>query len=152
LILDFRSNDMILNYANGKDLKRYAHAGVITPDHVIRTKPWPLVLPAPEAGKLADFKSAAQQAARIFMDEYAAYFSRHKTRANGASIHDPLPRVVLVPGLGLFGLGASAKEARVAADVAEAAVEGITGAEVIGAFKPISEADTFDIEYWPLEV
>jgi NAD(P)-dependent dehydrogenase (short-subunit alcohol dehydrogenase family) len=125
---------------------------VITPDHVIRTKPSPLVLPAPEVGKLADFKSAAQAAARTFMDEYAAYFERHKTRANGASTHDPLPRVALVPGLGLFGLGTSAKEARVAADVAEAAVEGITGAEAIGAFTSISEADTFDIEYWPLEV
>jgi rhamnose utilization protein RhaD (predicted bifunctional aldolase and dehydrogenase)/NAD(P)-dependent dehydrogenase (short-subunit alcohol dehydrogenase family) len=152
LVLDFRSNDTILNYVNGKDLKRYARAGLITPDHVIRTKPWPLVLPAPEVSKLADFKSAAQQAARTFMDEYAAYFARHEARTNGAAIHDPLPRVVLVPGLGLFGLGASAKEARVAADVAEAAVEGITGAEAIGAFKSISEADTFDIEYWPLEV
>ena len=152
LVLDFRSNDAILNYVNGKDVKRYARAGVITPDHVIRTKPSPLVLPAPEVGKLADFKSAAQAAARTFMDEYAAYFERHKTRANGASIHDPLPRVALVPGLGLFGLGTSAKEARVAADVAEAAVEGITGAEAIGAFTSISEADTFDIEYWPLEV
>ena len=152
LVLDFRSNDTILNYVNGKDVKRYARAGVTTPDHVIRTKPSPLVLPAPEVGKLADFKSAAQAAARTFMDEYAAYFERHKTRANGASIHDPLPRVALVPGLGLFGLGTSAKEARVAADVAEAAVEGITGAEAIGAFTSISEADTFDIEYWPLEV
>src|SRR6476620_8594704 len=152
LVLDFRSNDVILNYVNGRDVKRYARAGLITPDHVIRTKPWPLVLPAPEAGKLADFKSAAEQAARAFMDDYAAYFARHKTRANGASIHDPLPRVVLVPGLGLFGLGTSAKEARVAADVAEAAVEGITGAEAIGAFTSISEADTFDIEYWPLEL
>jgi len=152
LVLDFRSNDTILNYVNGKDVKRYARAGVITPDHVIRTKPSPLVLPAPEVGKLVDFKSAAQAAARTFMDEYAAYFERHKTRANGASIHDPLPRVALVPGLGLFGLGTSAKEARVAADVAEAAVEGITGAEAIGAFTSISEADTFDIEYWPLEV
>jgi rhamnose utilization protein RhaD (predicted bifunctional aldolase and dehydrogenase)/NAD(P)-dependent dehydrogenase (short-subunit alcohol dehydrogenase family) len=152
LVLDFRSNDTVLNYVNGKDVKRYARAGLITPDHVIRTKPWPLVLPAPEAGKLADFKSAAQQAARTFTDDYAAYFARHKTRANGASIHDPLPRVVLVPGLGLFGLGTSAKEARVAADVAEAAVEGITGAEAIGAFTSISEADTFDIEYWPLEL
>ncbi len=152
LVLDFRSNDTILNYVSGKDVKRYARAGLITPDHVIRTKPWPLVLPAPEAGKLADFKSAAQQAARTFTDDYAAYFARHKTRANGASIHDPLPRVVLVPGLGLFGLGTSAKEARVAADVAEAAVEGITGAEAIGAFTSISEADTFDIEYWPLEL
>jgi rhamnose utilization protein RhaD (predicted bifunctional aldolase and dehydrogenase)/NAD(P)-dependent dehydrogenase (short-subunit alcohol dehydrogenase family) len=152
LVLDFRSNGTILNYVNGKDVKRYARAGVITPDHVIRTKPSPLVLPAPEVGKLADFKSAAQAAARTFMDEYAAYFERHKTRANGASTHDPLPRVALVPGLGLFGLGTSAKEARVAADVAEAAVEGITGAEAIGAFTSISEADTFDIEYWPLEV
>ena len=152
LILDFRSNDVILNYVNGKDVKRYARAGLITPDHVIRTKPWPLVLPAPEAGKLADFKSAAEQAARAFMDDYAAYFARHKARANGAPMHDPLPRVVLVSGLGLFGLGTSAREARVAADVAEAAVEGITGAETIGAFASISESDTFDMEYWPLEL
>ena len=152
LVLDFRSNDVILNYVNGKEIKRYARAGLITPDHVIRTKPWPLVLPPPQAGNLADFKSAAQQAARAFMGDYAAYFSRHKARANGASMHDPLPRVVLVPGLGLFGLGACAKEARVAADVAEAAVEGITGAEAIGAFASISEADTFDMEYWPLEL
>ena len=152
LVLDFRSNDVILNYVNGRDVKRYARAGLITPDHVIRTKPWPLVLPAPEAGKLADFKSAAEQAARAFMDDYAAYFARHKARANGAPMHDPLPRVVLVPGLGLFGLGTGAKEARVAADVAEAAVEGITGAETIGAFASISESDTFDMEYWPLEL
>jgi rhamnulose-1-phosphate aldolase/alcohol dehydrogenase len=152
LVLAFRSNDVILNYVNGKDVKRYARAGLITPDHVIRTKPWPLVLAAPEAGKIADFKSAAEQAARAFMDDYAAYFARHKARANGAPMHDPLPRVVLVPGLGLFGLGTSTKEARVAADVAEAAVEGITGAETIGAFASISESETFDIEYWPLEL
>jgi NAD(P)-dependent dehydrogenase (short-subunit alcohol dehydrogenase family) len=60
--------------------------------------------------------------------------------------------VVLVPGLGLFGLGASAKDARIAADVAEAAAEGISGAEATGAFKSISEADMFDVEYWPLEL
>ncbi|HSJ42206.1 MAG TPA: bifunctional aldolase/short-chain dehydrogenase [Xanthobacteraceae bacterium] len=152
LVLAFRSNDVILNYVNGKDVKRYARAGLITPDHVIRTKPWPLVLPAPEAGKIADFKSAAEQAARAFMDDYAAYFARHNARTDGTPMHDPLPRVVLVPALGLFGLGTSAREARVAADVAEAAVEGITGAETIGAFASISESDTFDMEYWPLEL
>jgi rhamnose utilization protein RhaD (predicted bifunctional aldolase and dehydrogenase)/NAD(P)-dependent dehydrogenase (short-subunit alcohol dehydrogenase family) len=152
LVLAFRSNDVILNYVNGKDVKRYARAGLITPDHVIRTKPWPLVLAAPEAGKIADFKSAAEQAARAFMDDYAAYFARHNARTDGTPMHDPLPRVVLVPRLGLFGLGISAKEARVAADVAEAAVEGITGAETIGAFASISESDTFDMEYWPLEL
>jgi rhamnulose-1-phosphate aldolase/alcohol dehydrogenase len=152
LILHFRSSDTILNYVSGKDIMRYARAGLITPDHVIRTKPWPLIVAAPEAGNLDAFKNAVQQAADRFMDDYAAYFTRQKARANGATMHDPLPRVVLVPGVGLFGLGATAKEAHVAADVAEAALEGISGAESIGTFKSISESDMFDVEYWPLEL
>ncbi len=152
LIMHFRSSDTIVDYVSGKDITRYARAGLITPDHVIRTKPWPLIVPAPEAGKLDAFKDAIEQAAHRFMQDYAAYFARHTARASGAAMHDPLPRVVLVPGLGLFGLGASAKDARVAADVAEAAIEGITGAEAIGAFKSISESDMFDVEYWPLEL
>jgi NAD(P)-dependent dehydrogenase (short-subunit alcohol dehydrogenase family) len=59
--------------------------------------------------------------------------------------------VVLVAGLGLFGLGRSKKDARIAADLAEAAVETITDAEAIGRFESISEADMFDVEYWSLE-
>ncbi len=64
---------------------------------------------------------------------------------------DPLPRVVLVPGLGLFGLGRSRKDAAIAADLAEAAVSTITDAEAVGRFESISEADMFDCEYWSLE-
>ncbi len=152
LILEFRASAAILNYVNGKHAAAYTRAGVITPDHVIRAKPWPLILAAPEAGQLDGFKNAAQQAARKFMDDYKAYFERNKARATGAAMHDPAPRVVLVPGLGLFGLGASTKDARIAADIAEATAEGITDAEAIGRFTPISEADMFDCEYWPLEL
>jgi len=152
LILDFRSNDEILTFVNGQDVERYARAGVVTPDHVIRTKPWPLIVPAPQASKLDDFKKAVQRAVGSYERDYAAYFGRESARAHAIKMHDPLPRVVLVPGLGLFGLGASAKDARIAADVAEAAIEGISGAERIGAFKSISEADMFDVEYWPLEL
>jgi NAD(P)-dependent dehydrogenase (short-subunit alcohol dehydrogenase family) len=64
---------------------------------------------------------------------------------------DPLPRVALVPGLGLFGLGRTKEDARIAADIAQSAIEVITDAEAIGRFESISEADIFDIEYWPLE-
>ena len=152
LILDFRSSNEILNYVSGKDVARYARAGVITPDHVIRTKPWPLIVPAPEAGKLDDFKKAVHQATRTYKADYDGYFSRQKARASGTAMHDPLPRVVLVPGLGLFGLGVNARDACIAADIAEAAAAGISGAEAIGTFKSISEADTFDVEYWPLEL
>src|SRR4051812_12769624 len=51
-ILDFRTNDAILNFVNGAEVARYSQAGVVTPDHTIRTKNWPLIVPAPEAGKL----------------------------------------------------------------------------------------------------
>ena len=58
---------------------------------------------------------------------------------------------MLVPGLGLFGLGRTKRDAAIAADIAEAWIEGISDAEAIGRFESISEADMFDCEYWPLE-
>ena len=58
---------------------------------------------------------------------------------------------LLVPGLGLFGLGRAKKDARIAADLAEAAIATITDAEAIGRFESIGEADMFDVEYWSLE-
>jgi rhamnose utilization protein RhaD (predicted bifunctional aldolase and dehydrogenase)/NAD(P)-dependent dehydrogenase (short-subunit alcohol dehydrogenase family) len=152
LILEFRSDPTILDFVNGAQLARYSQAGVVTPDHTIRTKNWPLVVPAPEAGKLDDFKRAAHAAAQAYVERYQAYFARHNARVGGRKIAlDPLPRVVLVPGLGLFGLGRSKKDARIAADLAQCAVEVITGAEAIGRFESISEAEMFDMEYWSLE-
>jgi rhamnose utilization protein RhaD (predicted bifunctional aldolase and dehydrogenase)/NAD(P)-dependent dehydrogenase (short-subunit alcohol dehydrogenase family) len=151
-ILDFRSSEAILHYVNGRDVARYARAGVITPDHVIRVKPWPLVVAAPQQGKLDAFQRAAHKAAQKFIGAYTGYFARNRKRANGAAMHDPAPRVVLVPGLGLFGLGDTAKDARIAADIAQAAVAGVTDAEAIGRFTSISPADMFDVEYWPLEL
>ncbi|MEA2952689.1 MAG: hypothetical protein QOD40_2969 [Alphaproteobacteria bacterium] len=152
LVLDFRANETILNFVNGKEIARYASQGVITPDHIIRTKNWPLILPAPADGDLDTFKAAAQQATKKFAEHYRGYFERQSVRVGGNKIMlDPLPRVALVPGLGLFGLGRSMRDARIAADVAEAAVEGITDAEAIGRFESISEDDVFDCEYWSLE-
>ncbi|MEA2976171.1 MAG: hypothetical protein QOF19_1691 [Alphaproteobacteria bacterium] len=152
LVLDFRANETILNFVNGKEIARYASQGVITPDHIIRTKNWPLIAPAPADGDLDTFKAATRQAAKKFAEHYRGYFERQSARVGGNKIMlDPLPRVALVPGLGLFGLGRSRREARVAADVAEAAVKGITDAEAIGRFESISEEDIFDCEYWSLE-
>jgi NAD(P)-dependent dehydrogenase (short-subunit alcohol dehydrogenase family) len=152
LILDFRTNDQIMNFVNGRDLRRYAMAGVVTPDHTIRTKNWPLVIAAPDADALDTAGMEARAAVDAFRRNYLAYFERHNARCGGGRrILDPLPRIVLAPGLGLFGLGRSKKEAAIAADLAEAAVEAITGAEAIGRFESISEAEMFDIEYWALE-
>jgi len=152
LILEFRSNDAIRNFVNGADVARYARAGVVTPDHTIRTKNWPLVVAPPEGGEPDEFKRQAAAAVAQFIAHYKAYFARNNARAGGVKqMLDPLPRVALVPGLGLFGLGRAKKDARIAADLAEAAIATITDAEAIGRFESIGEADMFDVEYWSLE-
>jgi rhamnose utilization protein RhaD (predicted bifunctional aldolase and dehydrogenase)/NAD(P)-dependent dehydrogenase (short-subunit alcohol dehydrogenase family) len=153
LVLEFRTSEAIRNFVNGAELARYGQRGVITPDHAIRTKGWPLIVPPPEAGKAEAFKRAARQAVEAFVANYRAYFARHNARTGGRkTMLDPLPRVALVPGLGLFGMGPTKREAIIAADIAEAWVEGVTDAEAIGTFTSISEADMFDCEYWALEL
>jgi rhamnose utilization protein RhaD (predicted bifunctional aldolase and dehydrogenase)/NAD(P)-dependent dehydrogenase (short-subunit alcohol dehydrogenase family) len=152
LIVEFRGGETVLNFLRAKGLHRLAHAGVITPDHTIRTKNWPLVLPTPATGALDEFARTAQRRAEEFVVQYRRYFERNNARVGGGKRQlDPLPRVVLVEGLGLFGLGRSKRDAVIAADIAEAWVEGVGEAEAIGRFESISEAEMFDCEYWPLE-
>jgi NAD(P)-dependent dehydrogenase (short-subunit alcohol dehydrogenase family) len=111
-----------------------------------------LILPAAKAGQLDAFKRLSEKAVARYVESYKSCFARENARVAGArTMTDPLPRVVLVPGLGLYGLGRSARDARIAADLAEAAVATITDAEAIGQFQPIAEADIFDCEYWPIE-
>ncbi len=151
-VIEFRNSPEILRFVNGAELDRYSQQGVVTPDHTIRTKNWPLLVPPPEHGKADDFKRDVAQAVADFSENYRAYFERNNARVGGVKrILDVAPRVVLVPGVGMFGLGRSKKDAAVAADVAESAVAAITDAEAIGTFESISEADMFDCEYWSLE-
>ena len=151
-VLDFRSGPAILDYVNGAGLERYSQSGVATPDHTIRTKSWPMLAPAPASGDAAGFEAAIGNAVAAFVDRYRDYFRRNAKRHADAKVElDPMPRVVLVPGVGLFGLGRTAADARIAADIAESTVETVTDAEAIGRFESASEADLFDVEYWSLE-
>jgi NAD(P)-dependent dehydrogenase (short-subunit alcohol dehydrogenase family) len=91
-------------------------------------------------------------AVESYAARYRAYFERHNARAQPPKKSlDARPRVVLAPGLGLFGVGASRSEARIAADIAETNIAVITAAEAMDRFESISEADTFEMEYWSLE-
>jgi rhamnulose-1-phosphate aldolase/alcohol dehydrogenase len=152
LLLEFRGGPKVLDYVNGGELARYSQQGTVTPDHVIRTKARPLIVPPPEAGALEAFRDAAARALADYVAKYHAYFGRNNARqAKPKTELDPMPRVILVPGLGLFGLGETVKAARIAADLAEANIEVIADAESIGRYEVIPEADIFDMEYWSLE-
>ena len=151
-ILDFRGGPAVRDFVAGVELGRCGVAGPVTPDHAIRTKPWPVILPAPEAGDLDGFATGAEAAIRDYEARYRDYFERTNARLGGIKTPlDAAPRVLLVPGLGLFAAGNSAKAARIAADLAEANVAVILEAEAIGAYRSIVEPDLFDIEYWSLE-
>lgn len=149
LVLAHRGGDAVMNYVNGKDLGRYSQADVVTPDHAIRTKGLPLVLPAPEPWNLAGFAAQAAAATARYVAVYGDYFEQHK--GPGLVMLNPLPKVILVPGVGLFAADRMVREAEIVADLAESAIAVISEAENTGRFESISEQDLFDIEYWSLE-
>lgn len=151
-IMDFRTDAAIRRYVDDTKLSEYSQRGIATPDHSLRTKNWPLLLPAPMSSQLSQWDETIRIAIAEFVANYRAYFERHHAIAIPKRIMlDPMPRVVLIPGLGLIGVGNSKKAAAVAADIAVATVECIAAAESIGKFTPVSEADMFDMEYWSLE-
>ncbi len=151
-VADFRTSDRVRAFLASGDLQRLADTGVSTPDLSIRIKTGPVVLPSPRSGDLASFAAAAKQAIADYVAAYADYFRTNDARDDVArTMLDPMPRLALVPGLGMFGFGRTLKDARIASDVGEMWIEAVAGAEAIGRFRPLSKPELFELEYWSLE-
>jgi rhamnose utilization protein RhaD (predicted bifunctional aldolase and dehydrogenase)/NAD(P)-dependent dehydrogenase (short-subunit alcohol dehydrogenase family) len=148
-VLSLRTSDTILAFLERKDLRELVKLGSATPDHVIRTKPWPLVL---DAASAAEDRSALTANLSDYRLAYDAYFAK-MCAAKGVSLKklDSSPKVVLVPGLGIVTQGATSAEAEAAADIYEHTVEVMSTASEIGTYTPVSAEDLFDVEYWSLE-
>ncbi len=147
-VLTFRGNEVIRDYVNGIELSRYALAGPATPQNLPYPKPWPVVLPAPELGRRAACASAARRAIEDYAADYRSYFRRHAQRlTSGERLHDPLPRIALVRGLGFFAAGADAAAAAATADLMEATIATVAGAESLGRYESLDEEQIFDAEY-----
>jgi rhamnose utilization protein RhaD (predicted bifunctional aldolase and dehydrogenase)/NAD(P)-dependent dehydrogenase (short-subunit alcohol dehydrogenase family) len=150
-LFDLRRGERISTFVDGAGVNDYALRGVATPEHVIRMKRLPLVL-ARLDGPLEGWSASAATALRRYIADYDTYFAANNARVGGDRRKlDPLPRVIVVPGLGVIGSGRTAAEASISADVAEAWIDAIVDAESIGRYASISEAQHFDMEYWSLE-
>jgi rhamnose utilization protein RhaD (predicted bifunctional aldolase and dehydrogenase)/NAD(P)-dependent dehydrogenase (short-subunit alcohol dehydrogenase family) len=148
----FRTSPEILKFVGADNVGDLARRGVSTPDLSIRIKTGPMVLPAPELASFAGYGQVIRDRVAAFTADYAAYFTRNNTRVGGDRVMlDPMPRLTLVPGVGLFGHGRTMKDAKIAADCAEMWIEALVGAEAIGEFRPLSHDQLFDLEYWSLE-
>lgn len=148
-VLDIRQSSDIASFLSRHDVDALAKRGVVTPDHVIRTKQFPLVLDYEAV--LAD-RSLIDKGLQTFASEYLAYFNREAQRFNGdKTMLPPLPNVVWLAPFGVIGIGADKRAARIASDLAEQTLKVMELGEAAGGFYPIEAADTFDMEYWSLE-
>jgi rhamnose utilization protein RhaD (predicted bifunctional aldolase and dehydrogenase)/NAD(P)-dependent dehydrogenase (short-subunit alcohol dehydrogenase family) len=151
-IFDCREGPDVETLLADEKLSSCTLRGPATPDHIIRLKGKPLVLDAPMHAALDRWGDRATRAVRDYVEEYETYFVRQNKRAGGTKKPlDPMPRIILLPGFGFVGVGKDKAEAKVAADLFEAAIQSILGAEAIGRYEPIGEDDQFDMEYWSLE-
>jgi len=139
-------------FASSKECKTWSQIGTATPDHVIRTKQKPLLLNPQHLDDPERLRSELEQALQRYEQAYHKYFVTHQAK-QGVNLKelDPLPRVLLVAGLGLVTMGKTAKETNIAADLYEHTIGIIQSAFDIGAYAPLNEADLFDMEYWSLE-
>ncbi|CAN7698460.1 bifunctional aldolase/short-chain dehydrogenase [Rhizobium sp. LjRoot98] len=152
MIGEFRTSPAILDFVNAAEVEDMASRGVSTPDLSIRIKTGPMVLPAPDASNLDGYKVAIADRVAQFVENYTAYFEANDGRDDVKRVMlDPMPRLTLLPGLGMFGHGRTLKDAKIAADVGEMWIEAARDAESIGRFQPVSKPDLFDLEYWSLE-
>jgi rhamnose utilization protein RhaD (predicted bifunctional aldolase and dehydrogenase)/NAD(P)-dependent dehydrogenase (short-subunit alcohol dehydrogenase family) len=150
--LCLRTSDAIRAFVDNPELEQWSQRGVITPEHVIRTKRVPMLLDVAAHDGPNAVRRHIQSQLSHYRNAYRAYVARHaKASRLDVKESDPDPRIVLVPGLGIIAAGRTPAAAQAAADVYEHTVDTITDAQAVGVFQPLPEGDLFDIEYWSLE-
>ncbi|MBT7236087.1 MAG: bifunctional aldolase/short-chain dehydrogenase, partial [Gammaproteobacteria bacterium] len=149
-IVNYRTNKDIQYFMNGVDAKKYSHLGTVTPDHVIRIKPYPLIINLASSDDINTFRIKAKKAIVKYKSEYVAYYKKHSKKKK-LTMLDPYPRIIYVTGMGMFSIGNTYNAALIAGDVAETNARVIASVEETSTYQTIKEKDIFDIEYWSLE-
>ena len=126
--------------------------GTATPDHVIRTKQKPLLLNLKQWQSVDLLRDEVASELETYYKNYRQYFKFNKD-AKGVDKKelDPLPRVLLVAGLGLVTIGKTIKETKIAADIYQHTIDIIHKSFSVGDYAPLKSDDLFDMEYWSLE-
>ncbi len=140
----FDDSEVVTQFVGSKDLEPLAALGTSCPDHFLRTKIRPLVLPA-------DADDAALDAAlEAYRADYAAYYDRCR-HPDSPAMRDPNPVIYLVPGVGMISFAKDKPTARIASEFYVNAINVMRGASAIDTYTGLDEQEAFDIEYWLLE-
>ena len=147
----FDDSETVLDFVGGEKLASLAALGTSCPDHFLRTKIWPLVLPFDPAREgLAELTARVKPAIEAYRVRYAGYYDRCK-RPGSPQMRDANPVVYLVPGVGMLTFAADKATARIAGEFYVNAINVMRGAASVSTYRGLPEQEAFDIEYWDLE-
>lgn len=132
------TSNLACGFSSIPNLDQVANRGPLTPDHVIRTKSFPLIYNDQLDKDLTDY-----------VEEYEAYFQRNATPE--LKQLDPAPRWAVWPRHGVFCFGKSIKEADIIRDIVQHTYRCIQWAEALEGYRSLPEKDLFEVEYWELE-
>ena len=151
-VVNYRLNKHLKYFMNGKNVRSYSSKGTATPDHVIRVKPFPLIITPKKNSSIDEFKITAKKAFENYRKKYINYFNVNNNKVKAKKVMlDTSPRVVLVQNVGVFTIGKDLNAAKIAGDLTETNAKVIASVEETSAYKFIPEKDIFDVEYWSLE-
>ena len=165
VVLRFDDDEDIRELAGAPEAARLTQIGPATPDHTIYSKRLACFVPLRDPTSPAAVIDALRTAVPRFVQEYTAYFEAHRhgdvmmPSAGGPAalavtptLSDPHPRVVLLPGLGMFTSGKDARTAGIVADIYHHTAWVIRAASALGPYTSLSAQDAFNVEFWPLEL
>ena len=151
-ILHLDKSQTCLEFVNSQNLKKIASIGTSCPDHFLRTKRLPLVLPSLSSliKKEDNLKLVIQNHLTKYKEAYTKYYQRNKNK-NSPNLRDPYPVIVLIPEYGMMSFAKNKPTARVASEFFCNAINVMKGAEGISKYTGLTEKEAFRIEYWELE-
>lgn len=149
----FTDDDRVLEFINSRDLPRLAPMGTSCPDHFLRTKIAPFIIPFEVDTDISDVTRTREQLFHpfnVYREMYEQYYEACK-KENSPAMRDPNPVVLLYPGVGMFTFAKDKQTARVASEFYINAINVMKGAEAISSYTSLPRQEAFDIEYWLLE-
>ncbi len=141
----------VLELVDSRDGAAAATVGAACPDHLVHTKRVPMwVAYDPGHDDVERLRERIAAGAAEYREDYRAYFARNA--GEGDQISDPDPRVILIEHVGLVAAGTTLKAATISRDLYHRAIEVMAGAGAVSEFVSLTEAESFAVEYWPLEL
>jgi rhamnulose-1-phosphate aldolase/alcohol dehydrogenase len=150
MIVSFDDSPAVAEFASSADAPTVSQVGPATPDHTIYTRRLPCYVDVAPGADASALSRAVERSLETFARDYTAYVDAH--RPPDLTLSDALPRVVLLPGLGMFTSGRDRRSAGIVSDIYHHTIDVLGQASAFGRYVSLSAKDAFDVEYWPLEL